>query len=266
MSDKIRVEIADHVATVTLNRAEKRNAVDLEMFEALKRAGDDIANDGSVRAVILGAEGDHFCAGIDISVFEGAGIGAVGAARMQPLEDTPSNFFQAAAYVWREVPVPVIAAIEGVAFGAGLQIAAGADVRYARPDAQFSVMEIKWGLIPDLAISATLRDAVAVDRLKELAWSGRVIDGVEADRIGLVTAVCDDPVAQARQLALDVAGKSPDAIRSIKRLITDGWKQSPEQSLRLEAELQTRVMGGPNQTEAARANIERRRPLFRDPD
>lgn len=249
-----------------MDRADKRNAVDLAMFESLKQAGDDIAANGSVRAVVLCGEGEHFCAGIDITVFQDAGIGAIGAQRMAPLADSPANFFQGAAYVWREVPVPVIAAINGVAFGAGLQIAAGADIRYAHPASQFSIMEIKWGLIPDLAISTTLRDVVPEDKLKELAWTGRVIDGAEAARIGLVTAVSDDPLAAAQGLAAEISGKSPDAIRGIKRLVHDGWRESPGESLRLEAKIQAAVMRGANQAEAARANIERRKPDFRDPD
>jgi enoyl-CoA hydratase/carnithine racemase len=264
MTDRLSVDVSDHVAIVRLNRPEKHNAVDLEMFEAIIETATKLANDDTLRAIVLTGEGEHFCAGIDVSVFQGAGIGAVGHGRMEPGEFCPANFFQRAAYVWREMPVPVIAAIRGVAFGAGLQIALGADIRYAAADAKFSVMEIKWGLMPDMAISATAHAVVPVDRLKELAYTGRVISSNEAEAAGLITAVKDDPLEAAKVLALEIAGRSPHAIRAIKTLFDESWHPDVAGSLQREARLQMELMGKPNQIEAVTANMEKRAPGFVD--
>ncbi len=165
MGSTVAVEIDAHIANVTLNRPAKKNAVSLEMFAELGEIGNRIAADPAVRAVILSGAGDCFCAGIDTAIFAGNGQG-IDAAAMAPQTPSPANLFQRAAYVWREVPVPVICAIRGVAYGAGLQIALGADIRYAAPDARFSIMEAKWGLIPDMAISVTARAVVPLDRLR----------------------------------------------------------------------------------------------------
>ena len=264
MSDRVTVEIRNHVAEVTLNRPEKHNAVDLAMIEALIAAGESLADDTSVRAVVLHGAGENFCAGIDLSVFQGAGIDGLDKQVFQPRDGSPANFFQSAAYVWRALPVPVIAAIRGVAFGAGLQIALGADIRYATPDARFSIMEIKWGIIPDMAITATLRDVMPVDRIKELAYSGRIIASSEAEKVGLITSVREDPLDAARGLAAEIAGKSPDAIRAIKGLINNAWHDSVEGALQREAELQIKVMAAPNHTEAVKANLEKRSAEFLD--
>lgn len=265
MNDRVKVEIDRHVALVTLDRAEKKNAVDHAMFEAIIDTGERLAQDTAVRAVILRGAGNNFCAGIDISTFQNVGDGPELADSLAPRPTSPANLFQSAAYVWRELPVPVIAAIEGYAFGAGLQIALGADIRYATPDARLSVMEIKWGIIPDMAISATLRDVVPVDRVRELAYTGRIVDGAEAAALGLVTRAEEDPLHAARAIAADIAGKSPDAIRAIKRLIAEGWQESPERSLRREAELQLSVMSSANHREAVMANLHKRDPEFQDP-
>ncbi len=262
MSDRVTIEIQDHVAEVTLNRPEKHNAVDLAMFDALIEAGETVAQDADVRAVVLHGAGDNFCAGIDLSVFQGDGLDGLDKNAFKPRDGSPANFFQSAAYVWRAMPVPVIAAIKGVAYGAGLQIALGADIRYATPDARLSIMEIKWGIIPDMAITATLRDIMPADHAKELAFSGRIIAGSDAGKIGLITAVHDDPLDAARVLAAEIAGKSPDAIRAIKTLIDASWHDSVEAALQREAKLQISVMGKPNQIEAVAANLEKRAPNF----
>ena len=198
MSETVSVSIDGHLAVVTLNRPEKANAVSLEMFDALGDKGEILAADKSIRAVVLHGAGDNFCAGIDVGIFQQDAV-VIDAKSMAPVEGSPANRFQRAAYAWRELPVPVICAISGVAFGAGLQIALGADLRYATADARLSIMEIKWGLVPDLAISTTLRDILPVDRVKELAWSGRVVDAKEALDIGLVTELYDDPFEAAMQ-------------------------------------------------------------------
>lgn len=265
MSERVLVDIDNHVATVTLNRAEKRNAVDFEMFDGIAAAADELAKNVSVRAVVLSGEGTDFCAGIDISVFGGDGIGAGTADLMEPRTESGANYFQNAALCWRNLPVPVIAALQGSVFGAGFQISMGADLRYAATDARLSIMEIKWGIIPDMAITATLPGVVAEDRVRELAYTGRIVAADEAAVLGLVTAVVDDPLASATAVAHEIAGKSPDAIRAIKRLIGDSWPRDGATSLRREAELQVAVMAGDNQREAVAANLEKRAPQFHDP-
>ena len=264
MTDRLDVEIKDQVAVVQLNRPQKHNAIDIGMFEAIIETGESLAGDSSVRAVVLTGAGDHFCSGIDISVFQGAGIGAAGSGRMDPVDDSPANFFQKAAFAWREIPVPVIAAINGVAFGGGLQIALGADIRYATADAQMSIMEIKWGLIPDMAISTTAHHLIPVDQIKELAFTGRVISGSEALALGMITGVKEDPLAAARQLAGEIAARSPQAIRAIKKLFDESWHPETDGSLRLEAGLQSSIMGARNQIEAVQANMQNRKPEFDD--
>lgn len=263
MTKCVTLTVADYVARVTLNRPDKRNAVNLPMFTQLADAGHQLINDKSVRAVVLHGAGEHFCAGIDISVFQQQDpIGTADA--MAPCDGSPANMFQRAAYVWREVPVPVICAIQGVAFGAGLQIALGADLRFAAPDAQLSIMEIKWGLVPDMAISTTLRGILPMDQTKSLAWSGKVIGGEEALRLGLVTELHDDPLLAADEMGRSIAKKSPDAIRATKKLINNSWALPDMDALQLEARLQMSLLGGENQVEAAKANLEGRSPSFSD--
>lgn len=265
MTDRIKVSIADHIAIVTLNRPEKHNAIDFEMFEALAESGSTLAANSSLRAVVLEGAGKNFCAGLDTSIFS-AGTSALGPAALAPVPGSPANLFQRAAYVWRELPVPVICAISGIAYGGGLQIALGADIRYARADARLSIMEIKWGIIPDMAITATLGRLMPADQIKELAFTGRVVDGQEARQLGLVTALHDDPSRAARDTAAAIAAMSPDAIRAIKRLFDTAQDLALPDALALEAELQLSVLGKQNQREAVLSNIEGRAPRFVDPE
>jgi enoyl-CoA hydratase/carnithine racemase len=263
MSEPVKVSIREHVAQVTLNRPDKANAVNLAMFDALGAAGRELAENRTVRAVVLAGAGDNFCAGIDVSLLKDDEF-EIDAEALSPLPGSIANRFQAAAYTWRQLPVPVICAIRGVAFGAGFQIAMGADLRYARPDSSLSIMEVKWGLIPDMAITTTLRDLLPVDRAKEMAWSGRVVGGEEASHLGLVTALHDDPLAAAIETARAICVKSPDAIRSVKRLLNTAWRLSDPEALALEAELQLGVLGKRNQLEAVLANMQKRTPEFDD--
>ena len=263
MSERVQIEIDGHVADVTLNRADKLNALDLKMFAALAEAADSIASNTSVRAVVLHGAGGNFCAGIDLSVL-GESYLDFGKTLGTPVDPSPANFFQRAAYAWRELPVPVVCALEGVVFGGGLQVALGADIRYASPDAKFSIMESKWGLIPDMAISTTLRGLVAPDCVKELAWTARVLDSTEAQALGLITAVVDNPLATSRELAAECAARSPDSIRGIKALVNNAWQISDSDSLTMEARLQGGIIGGENQLEAVSANLNKRKPDFKD--
>ncbi len=263
MSDRVKVSVAEHVAEVMLCRPDKFNALDAQMFEELAAAGEDLANDKSVRAVVLAGAGANFCSGIDVSIFQQADP-VVNATNMAPGKNSPANFFQRPAYVWRQMPVPVICAIQGIAYGGGLQIALGADIRFAAADSRLSIMEIKWGLIPDMAISTTLRNIMPLDKAKELILTGRVIDGSEAERVGLVTALHDDPLSAAHELANRIAARSPDAVRAAKSLLNQAWMLADADALRLEAQLQMAVLGGTNQIEAVTANLAKRAPAFVD--
>jgi enoyl-CoA hydratase/carnithine racemase len=207
------------VADVRLNRAEKLNALDQPMFEALVAAGIALKTDCALRAVVLSGEGRAFCAGLDFMSFMGMAASPAGPSLMNRVPESPANLAQRAAWVWTEVPVPVIAAVHGVAFGGGLQIALGADIRIVAPDAQFSVMEVKWGLIPDMSGTQTLRRLVRLDVAKELTFTGRIVSAHEAATLGLVTRVTEEPRSAALALAHEIATKSPDAIRSAKQLL-----------------------------------------------
>ena len=263
MSTRLQVSIENHVAEVRLNRPAKHNALDMEMFDELAAEGERLSAERSVRAVILCGAGENFCAGIDLSIFSEPGD-AIDPASMAPQGDGPANRFQQAAFAWREIPVPVICAIQGVAFGGGAQIALGADMRYAAPDAKLSIMEIRWGLIPDLAITVTASNLLRDDQLRELAYTGRVVGASEAMSLGLVTAVHDDPIQAARETARLIATRSPDAIRAMKSMFNERRDLDTAQSLALEAKLQSAIIGRPNQLEAVRANVESREPDFED--
>jgi enoyl-CoA hydratase/carnithine racemase len=261
--DRVRIEVADHVAAVTLVRADKHNALDRAMFEAIIGAAERLAREPGVRAVVLHGDGPSFCSGLDLAslVSTDAGIDAI----VAPLHDEPPNWFQRTAYEWLRLPVPVIAAVHGNCFGGGLQIALAADVRIATADARLSVMEVKWGLIPDMSISRTLPRLVGIDVAKELTYTGRVISGAEADGLGLVTRLADDPLAAAHELAAEIASRSPDAVRGAKRLFDTAWTQGPEQSLALEAEIQRSLIGSPNQLAAVTAGLRKQPAQFTDP-
>ena len=173
---------------------------------------------------------------------------------------------QRSAWVWAELPVPVIAAIHGVCFGGGLQLALAADIRFATPDSRLSVMEIKWGLVPDVTLSQTLPRLVRSDVAKELTYTGRIVSGVEAAELGMVTHLSDAPHEAAHELAREIAGKSPNAVRAAKQLFEAIPDLSVAQGLRLEEGLQRGLLGKPNQIEAVKANLEKRPPNFADPD
>jgi enoyl-CoA hydratase/carnithine racemase len=180
--------------------------------------------------------------------------------------DGPANLAQRVTYDWSLVSAPVIAAIHGNCFGGGLQIALGADIRIAAPDAKLSIMEIKWGLVPDMGITQTLPRLIPVDVAKELTFTGRILSGAEAAELGLVTRTADDPLSAARELACEIAGKSPDAVRAAKRLYDRTWVSNDAASaLALESELQTGLIGTPNQLAAVVAGMSGEKPVFADP-
>ena len=260
---RVRIDVADHVATVTLTRADKHNALDIPMFEAIIGAAERLMDEPGVRVVVMHGEGPSFCSGLDVaSVLSSQ---ADGAGPLEPLRQDPPNWFQRTAYDWVRLPVPVIAAIHGNCLGGGLQIALGADIRIATPDARLSVMETKWGLIPDMSITRTPPRLVGIDVAKELTYTGRVFSGEEALHLGVVTHVDADPLSAARSLAAEIAGRSPDAVRGAKRLFDESWTGPPEQTLALEAEIQRGLIGSPNQLAAVTAGLSKQPPQFTDP-
>jgi enoyl-CoA hydratase/carnithine racemase len=275
MTDRIEwTRHADGVVELQLARADKMNALDPAMFDALIEAGEALRDDKAVRAVVISGRGKAFCAGLDMASFErmqqqGAGSGVLGegAAGADLLVRTHgiSNAAQQVAMVWREVPVPVIAAVHGVAFGGGLQVALGADIRIVAPDTKLSVMEIKWGLVPDMAGMVLMRELARSDVVRELTFTGRIFSGEEALRIGFATRVAADPLAEVLQMAHEIAGKSPDAIRAGKRLLNTSASHSAAEMLLAESVEQKALIGSPNQVEAVKANIERRAPRFSAP-
>jgi enoyl-CoA hydratase/carnithine racemase len=275
MAERVKISTTDGVADVRLNRPEKLNALDPAMFTALSEAGRELAGNSGVRAVVLSGEGRAFCAGLDFQSFSAmtksrakreGGDASVADTLLRREAKSPANAAQSAAYVWTDLPVPVIAAVHGVAYGGGLQIALGADLRLVAPDARLSVMEIKWGLIPDMTGPQTLRHLVRLDVARELTYTGRILSGRDAVELGLATRVSDDPREDALAVAREIATKSPDAIRAAKQLLRATWDSSPEEGLRLEERLQTSLIGSPNQVEAVRANLEKRDPKFSDPE
>ncbi len=259
----VRVQIEAGIAHVRLDRPAKRNGLDPEMFGSIVEAGERLIEDRSVRAVVLSGEGPSFCAGLDLNAFVAGGTDLI--ATLLDRRVGPANLAQRVAWVWREVPAPVIAAIHGAAFGGGLQIALGADIRLVAPDAQLSVMEIRLGLIPDMGISKTALPHVRPDVLKELTFTGRVVSGTEAVALGLATRVCDDPLAEAMALAREISTKNPEAIRRSKVLIDRAQALDVTEALALETELQRPLLGSPNQVEAMMASLQKREPVFADP-
>jgi len=274
MSDRIEwTRHADGVVELQLARADKMNALDPAMFDALVEAGQALRDDKSVRAVVIAGRGKAFCAGLDMASFERMGQGAASDVLGAAASGTDlvarthglSNAAQQVAMVWREVPVPVIAAVHGVAFGGGLQVALGADIRLVAADTKLSVMEIKWGLVPDMAGMVLMRELARTDVVRELTFTGRIFSGEEAVRLGLATRVAADPLAEALQMAHEIAAKSPDAIRAGKRLLNASLAHSAAELLIAESVEQQALIGSPNQREAVKANIERRAPQFSAP-
>lgn len=263
MNDRVTVSMSDGVADVRLVRADKMNALDAAMFEALVDTADRLKSEKGLRAVVLSGEGRAFCAGLDMGRFAAMGEGKSDLRDLSQRTHGIANHSQQAVWGWRQLPVPVIAAIHGVAFGGGFQLALGADMRFLAPDARMSILEIKWGLVPDMAGTPILSRLVRDDILRDLAFTGRIFSAEEAMTYGLATRICDDPRTAALEAARDIAGKSPDAIRAIKRLLNN-LLPDPGPALLAESVEQMKQIGSPNQKEAVRANIEKRAPKFVD--
>src|SRR3979490_89538 len=267
MEKPISVSISEGIADVRLVRADKMNALDAAMFDALVATSERLAHEKGLRAVVLSGEGRSFCAGLDMGRFaamkENGGNGIAGGEPRDLTVRTHGlgNFPPQAGGGWRQLPVPVIAAIHGVAFGGGFQLALGADMRFLSSDARMSVMGIKWGLVPDMAGTPILASLVRDDMLRDLTYTGRIFSAQEAMAYGLATRICDDPRAAAFEVAREIAGKSPGAIRAAQRMLNN-LTVDPGPALLAESVEQQKLLGSPNQTEAVRANMEKRAPRF----
>lgn len=273
MEDRISIAVEGGVADVRFIRSEKMNALDSKMFAAIVEAGEQLRADPAVRVVVLSGEGRAFCAGLDMSNFAGMAApkgdaGGAGDAKPRSTLATRThglaNLPQHAAWMWRELPVPVIAAVHGVALGGGFQVMLGADMRYAAPGTRLSIMEIKWGLVPDMAGTQLLRQLVRDDVVRELTYTGKIFDAEQGVDYGLITQVVEDPRAHALALAAEIAGKNPDAIRADKRLFNSANQLSAAEGLIMESEEQDRIIGTPNQIEAVMAEFEKRAANFVD--
>ena len=260
MSHVIDYQIEQGIARVTLNRPDKMNALSLDLFKALVATGEAIKSDASVRVVVLSGAGKAFCAGLDMELMMSGG-----APDLLERSHGVCNLFQQAAWVWHEVPVPVIAAVHGSCLGGGLQVMCGADMRYIHPQTKLSIMEMKWGIVPDMAGTQLWGAYVREDIIRELTYSARVFTGEEAECYGFATRLCEDPLADAMETAAQIAHKNPDAIRAAKRLINNQRQPDITAGILAESVEQDALMGKPNQIEAVTANFEKRAPRFIDP-
>jgi enoyl-CoA hydratase/carnithine racemase len=272
MEERVSISVSEGVADVRLVRADKMNALDQAMFGALVDATERLSKEKGVRVVVLSGEGKAFCAGLDMGSFAAMKDraqdkdpgGVPGARDLTKRTHGIANVPQHCAWLWRTLPVPVIAAVHGVAFGGGFQIALGADIRYATADTRFSVMEIKWGLVPDLAGTQLMRHLAREDVVRELTYTGRVFNGEEAEKLGFVTRVVADPRAAAMETAREIAGKSPDAVRAAKRLLNDAVAVDAAHGLLSESQEQQKLIGSPNQLEAVMSNLQKRAANYND--
>lgn len=258
----VALTLAEGVAEVRLNRPDKLNALSPDLFADIVAAGEWLAGVPALRAVVLTGEGRAFCAGLDLASMGGGGLGG---ERLLARSHGTANLPQQAAMVWRHLPVPVIAAVHGVCFGGGLQVASGADIRVATADARLSVMEMKWGIIPDMGGYALWRGTVRDDVLRELTYTNREFSGEEGQRLGFVTMLDADPLARARALAAEIAQKNPEAVRAAKQLFNRHRDMDEAAVLMAESELQAGLIGRPNQIETVAAQMQRRSPQFADP-
>lgn len=266
--DRVTVSIRDGIADVRLNRVDKRNALDSAMFTAIARVGKELANNSELRAVVLSGNGASFCAGLDFGGFQ-AMAGSTAVSKDDDLSNAGSmesgaitHLAQQICWVWQEVPVPVIAALHGHALGGGLQLALGTDIRIAHPTTQISMREVHWGLIPDMTGTLMLSRLVRDDVAKDLVFSARVISGIEAHELGLVTRVSEIPLEVAMQIAREITGRSPDAVRGAKALINRLSNAGAAEHFAEERRIIYGLIGKPNQVEAVTSNFEKRPAKF----
>jgi len=258
MTDRVAVSVSDHVAHVRMTRQDKINALDSAMFDAICAAIDELRERGDVRAVVVSGEGRGFCAGLDLSSFQSSGPGL----ELMPRTHGIANKVQQVAWGWRTLQVPVIAAAHGVAIGGGLNILSGADIRIVHPDTRCGVMEMRWGLIPDMAGYPLWRGNVRDDVLRKLVYTNAEFSGSEAFDLGFATEVSDAPLERAMTLAGEIVGKNPEAIKAAKRMANMLSHSTDEEILLAESAEQEKIIGQPNQLEAVMAQMEMRAPSF----
>ncbi|MEO5899842.1 MAG: crotonase/enoyl-CoA hydratase family protein [Ilumatobacteraceae bacterium] len=280
MSERVTITQSNGIADVRLNRPDKRNALDGAMFAALNEAGESLKTAPGLRAVVLSGDGPSFCAGLDFSSFQsmadGQGAGgdasAKAAGEKKERRGDPSvlpdgkiaHLGQSAAWVWQEIPVPVIAAVHGHALGGGIQIALGADIRIVHPATKLSVREVYWGLVPDMTGTLTLARLVRADILRELVFTARVFSGTEAFEYGIATKLSDTPYDDAMKLADEIAGLSPDAVRGAKRLVNGLLNQGAAEQFAAERSIIGSLIGSPNQIESVMSGLQKRPPKYED--
>ena len=266
MNDRVNITVDNHVADVRLTRADKMNALDPAMFQGIIAAGEELVAIKGVRAVVLSGEGRSFCAGLDMASMGSVGGNPSGGGGNSLTARTHGNAndFQQVAMLWRKLPMPVIAAVHGVCFGGGLQIASGADIRVVAPDARMAVMEMKWGLIPDMGGYALWRGMVRDDVLRELTYTNREFSGEEALGLGFATYVDENPHAKAMAIAHEIAGRNPGAMREAKALFNEFADMDEDAILMAESVRQARVIRTPNQIEAVMAGMQKRAAAFVD--
>jgi enoyl-CoA hydratase/carnithine racemase len=271
MSDRVIINISDGIADVRFNRPDKRNALDGEQFAAIVEAGESLKTNKKVRAVVLSGEGASFCAGLDLASMGGmASGGGNNSDEKKPsagdmVDGRITHLGQQSAWVWQEVPVPVIAAVHGHALGGGCQIALGADIRIAHPDTKFSVREVYWGLVPDMAGTVLLQGLVRPDIMKDIVLSARIFDGREANAIGVVTRLSDNPHADAMAYAQEICKRSPDAVRGAKELLNRLTLDFAAAQFAAERRIIGSLIGKHNQREAVMSDFEKRAPNWADP-
>ena len=265
MKDRVSITmLEDGIADVRMIRTDKMNALDAAMWAALVEAIETLKATPGLRVVVLSGEGRAFCAGLDLSSLQAErdpGASSAGGT-LADRTNGISNNAQYAAWGWRDLPVPVIAAVHGVAFGAGSQIMAAADIRYVHPDTRIAIMEMKWGLVPDVAGMALWRTQVADDVLREMIYTNRQFNGHEAKAMGFATHVSDDPLTAALELARIIANKNPHAVRGAKRLCNMLADATDAEILQAESDEQVKVIRTPNQIEAVMSEMEKRKPVF----
>ena len=269
MSDLVTISIENHIADVRFNRPEKLNALSMDMFAAINDMLKRLQRENSVRVVVLSGEGKGFCAGLDMENFAALGSqdqSKDGQTLVERYEGGLTNWAQHVAYGWKELPMPVIAAIHGACIGGGCQIALGADIRLATPDSKLSIREIYWGLIPDMSVTQTIRDLVPIDVAKELIYTAKIISGEEASALNLVTRTCENPYQEAMALANEIANRSPHAIRAAKKVLNHAWHGDSANGLLMESALETGLIGKANNVEAIMSGFEKRKPNFKDPE
>ncbi len=260
MSERVTISVENHIADVRFNRPDKMNALDPEQIDAIIDATDKLAEMKDVRAIVLSGNGKGFCAGLDMSSFTSSGT----TSSLTDRSHGNANKYQHVVLQWRRLAAPVIVAIHGACVGGGLQFASAADVRIATPDSKLSIMEMRWGLIPDMGSYTTWRSFVRDDILRELTYTNRIFSGEEGKELGFVSHLSDDPLAKAMELAAEIAGKNPDAIKAAKRLMNKLPDMNEDEILMMESVEQNNVSREPNQKEAVMAFMQKRAANFND--